>query len=75
MERGNTGKLLRYIIQNDEAYKHMLEEFRLLELRFDRTVGELSEQTQDIIWDYVSASNALDEYALEIAARVIDRIR
>ena len=75
MENETCMKLLRYIIQNDEPYKAMLEEFRLREKRFEQTVGELSVEVQDVIWDYVSASNALDEYALEIAARVIDKTR
>ena len=75
MENRSCIKLLRYIIQNDETYQRMLEDFRLREAQFEQTVGELSVDVQDVIWDYVSASDALDEYALEIAARVIDKTR
>ena len=61
----------RYI-QNDERYKQMLKAFCILEKQFDNTVGALPLEVQDIIWDYVSASNALDEYALMIAGRLLD---
>ena len=48
----------RYI-QNDARYKQMLKAFCILEKQFDNTVGALPLEIQDIIWDYVSASNAL----------------
>ena len=61
----------RYI-QNDERYKQMLKAFCILEKQFDNTVGALPLEIQDIIWDYVLASNAQDEYALMIAGRLLD---
>ena len=74
MDDGVNVKILRYVIQNDAEYKRMLKEFRIQELEFDRIVGTLPLDVQDIIWEYVSASNELDEYALLIASRLLNRI-
>ena len=60
-------KRLRQLARGDREYRELELRFLGLEKRFFHMVNTLPEKQQDLAWEFVCASDALDARLLEIA--------
>ena len=58
--------------KNDPVYMQMYQEFLILEKQFQDIVHGLPMEQQDIIWEFVFASDALEHRILELALQYTD---
>ena len=58
--------------KNDPVYMQMYREFLILEKQFQDIVHGLPMEQQDIIWEFVFASDALEHRILELALQYTD---
>lgn len=63
--------LMQRIAEKDLEYREMKSRFLILERKFEKTVMELTEEQQNVIWDFVFMSNDLDNKVLEIACSYV----
>lgn len=54
------------IARQDPHYAQMGEEYRLLESRFSEMIMKLSQESQDLAWEFVTHSEAMNWRMLEI---------
>ena len=64
-------KRLQLLAECDEEYKSQKVKFLSIEKAFLETVHHLPDHQQDLIWEFVFASNELDGRLLEIACDYI----
>lgn len=69
----NEGKIekLKLLAIGDLQYRTMKQQFSKQEKHFLKTIHNLPGEQQDIIWEFVFASDALDRRLLEIACDYI----
>ena len=63
--------LMQRIAEKDLEYREMKSRFLISERKFEKTVMELTEEQQNVIWDFVFMSNDLDNKVLEIACSYV----
>ena len=69
-------RILRNLANCDEAYREIRQSYRQKEEAFSRVAALLSDELQDVLWDFVMTSDELDRRLMEIACDYIcfDRI-
>lgn len=64
-------KQLREIGKMDPEYSALEVRFRKLHTEMEKMAATLSEKQQNLLWDYVCTSDAMDHRLLEIACQRI----
>ena len=60
-------KEMRQLATYDKHYRELEQTFLCAEARYLNMLDQLSNEQQDLAWEFIFASNALDERLLEIA--------
>ena len=63
---------IEMLVNEDELYQRMLEEFGDLEREFDAVIGKLSIKRRGLVWDFVMACEEMSNRKLVIACRNMD---
>lgn len=64
-------EILKQLSKSDEKYRELYSKFLPLEKQFTKIVNRLTNDEQDVIWDFVFTSDELDQRLLEIACDYI----
>lgn len=60
-------KEMRQLAKYDKHYRDLEQKFLCAEARYLNMLDQLSDEQQDLAWEFIFASNALDERLLEIS--------
>ena len=58
----------------DLQYRQMMQDYKALEKRFDRMVGQLPEDVRGTVWDYVMLCEDMSARKLQLACTLIERM-
>lgn len=58
----------------DLQYRQMMRDYKALEKKFDRVVGQLPEDVRGTVWDYVMLCEDMSIRKLQLACILIERI-
>ena len=72
MKREDQEKLLRLYARTNGEHRKLELKLAWLEREFAEIIGTLTEEQQDIVWDFVLSSDALDRLLLESIWEFID---
>lgn len=65
-------KVLRKRAKIEYQYQKLMHKLLWLELEFSEIVNELPEEQQDILWDFVFTSDAIDRRLLELTCDFLE---
>ena len=64
-------KKLRLMGKEDKRYRLIERDFHALGVKLSKMAADLTEEQQNLLWDYICTSDALDHRLLEIACMYI----
>lgn len=66
-------KMLWQTARKDQKFQRMKREFIHLENALSNMVKDLSNEQQDIIWEFVMSSTELDFYLIDVALDMLEK--
>ena len=61
--------LIDSLADRDSIYQHQMRQLAALEKRFDKVVGNLSDQDRALVWDYVMLCEDMSQRKIQLACK------